>query len=62
MIALGIIERIFVPQILINLRISSAYVLRSLPKDKTMSYFITGGTGFIGRFLVEKLLARGETI
>jgi NAD(P)-dependent dehydrogenase (short-subunit alcohol dehydrogenase family) len=27
-----------------------------------MSYFVTGGTGFIGRFLVDKLLARNETI
>jgi NAD(P)-dependent dehydrogenase (short-subunit alcohol dehydrogenase family) len=27
-----------------------------------MNYFLTGGTGFIGRFLVEKLLARGGTI
>jgi len=27
-----------------------------------MSYFVTGGTGFIGRFLVEKLLNRNETI
>lgn len=27
-----------------------------------MSYFVTGGTGFIGRFLVQKLLARGEKI
>jgi len=25
-------------------------------------YFITGGTGFIGRFLVERLLARGGTV
>ncbi len=27
-----------------------------------MQYFITGGTGFIGRFLVKKLLARGGTV
>jgi len=27
-----------------------------------MSYFLTGGTGFIGRFLVEKLLKREEKI
>ncbi len=27
-----------------------------------MNYFLTGGTGFIGRFFVEKLLARGGTI
>jgi len=27
-----------------------------------MSYFITGSTGFIGRFLVPQLLARGETV
>ncbi|NVD36832.1 SDR family oxidoreductase [Marinobacter lutaoensis] len=27
-----------------------------------MNYFLTGGTGFIGRFLVEKLLARGGTV
>ena len=27
-----------------------------------MTYFLTGGTGFIGRFLVEKLLARGGTL
>nr|WP_242674386.1 SDR family oxidoreductase [Marinobacter halodurans] len=29
---------------------------------QTMDYFLTGGTGFIGRFLVEKLLARGGTV
>jgi len=27
-----------------------------------MNYFLTGGTGFIGRFLVDKLLARGGTV
>lgn len=27
-----------------------------------MSYFVTGGTGFIGRFLLPKLLDRGETV
>lgn len=27
-----------------------------------MNYFLTGGTGFIGRFLVEKLLARGGIV
>ena len=25
-----------------------------------MSYFVTGGTGFIGRFLVANLLRRGD--
>ncbi len=27
-----------------------------------MAYFVTGATGFIGRFLVGKLLARGEPV
>ncbi len=27
-----------------------------------MNYFLTGGTGFIGRFLIDKLLARGGTV
>ncbi len=27
-----------------------------------MNYFVTGGTGFIGRFLIEKLLARGGVV
>lgn len=28
--------------------------------DKNMNYFVTGATGFIGRFLVEALIARGD--
>ena len=27
-----------------------------------MAYFVTGATGFIGRYLVERLLARGERV
>ena len=27
-----------------------------------MNYFLTGGTGFIGRFLINKLLSRGGTV
>ena len=27
-----------------------------------MAYFVTGATGFIGRFLVENLLKRGEPV
>ena len=27
-----------------------------------MAYFVTGGTGFIGRFLVGNLLKRGEPV
>ncbi len=27
-----------------------------------MEYFVTGGTGFIGRYLIERLLERGGTV
>src|SRR4051812_6097148 len=37
-------------------------MIRATPGRKTMTYFVTGATGFIGRFLVERLLARGGTI
>src|SRR5205085_9511053 len=37
-------------------------VARPLEEDKSMSYFITGGTGFVGRFLIDKLLQRTGTI
>jgi NAD(P)-dependent dehydrogenase (short-subunit alcohol dehydrogenase family) len=30
--------------------------------DSKMAYFVTGATGFIGRHLVERLLARGERV
>src|SRR5262249_5422260 len=29
---------------------------------RTMSYFITGGTGFVGHFLIDKLLERSGTV
>jgi NAD(P)-dependent dehydrogenase (short-subunit alcohol dehydrogenase family) len=34
-----------------------------VPEDgRSMSYFVTGGTGFIGRRLVARLASRGETV
>jgi len=35
---------------------------RSWRKEETMAYFVTGATGFIGRFLVQRLLARGKPV
>src|SRR5688500_14965730 len=34
----------------------------SIREEKSMAYFVTGATGFIGRFLVERLLERGGAI
>src|ERR1700686_5775493 len=31
-------------------------------EEKPMAYFVPGGTGFIGRFLIENLLKRGEPV
>lgn len=33
-----------------------------MANDRAMSYFVTGGTGFIGRRLVARLVSRGETV
>src|SRR5437763_4578635 len=33
-----------------------------IEEEEAMAYFVTGGTGFIGRFLIEKLLERGEPV
>ena len=32
------------------------------PEGRAMSCFVTGGTGFIGRYLVERLAERGGRI
>jgi NAD(P)-dependent dehydrogenase (short-subunit alcohol dehydrogenase family) len=33
-----------------------------VPREDAMAYFVTGGTGFIGRFLVQNLLKRGVPV
>jgi len=34
----------------------------TVPREDAMAYFVTGGTGFIGRFLVQNLLKHGEPV
>jgi hypothetical protein len=35
---------------------------KALPGGIPMSYFVTGATGFIGRFLIDKLIQRDGPI
>ena len=35
---------------------------RASPRGCAMAYFVTGGTGFIGRFLIDNLLKRKGSV
>jgi NAD(P)-dependent dehydrogenase (short-subunit alcohol dehydrogenase family) len=40
----------------------AARQIESVSEEASMSYFVTGGTGFIGRFLIDRLLQRDGTV